>query len=66
MLDLIAMITLLVFMIISLLFIIIAYACCVCGNESKSDYERYLEDEEQMNYLRNSKNRKDIKNGKVK
>lgn len=58
MLDKIAMITFLVVYIISLFIALFTYLIIRGGNESKTDEERFYEDEEQMNYIRNYKKAK--------
>lgn len=52
MLDTISMITLLAIMIF---FAIIMILIIIGGNIEKTEYERYLEDKEQMEYLKNYK-----------
>lgn len=59
MLDLIAMVTLLILMIIGVIGTLLMYICVVCENESKTDFEREQEDEEQMKYLKDYKLKKD-------
>ena len=58
MLDIISMTTLLIVMLIfgSVLF----FTLCIIigGNANKSEYEKRMEDEEQMNYIKNYKNKK--------
>ena len=56
MLDKIAMITFLVVYIIFLIITIFMYLVMVGADKCKTEKERRLEDEEQMNYLRNYKN----------
>lgn len=56
MLDRIAMITFLVVYIIFLIITIFVYLVIVGADKCKTEEERRLEDEEQMNYLKNYKN----------
>ena len=58
MLDKIAMITFLVVYIIFLLITILMYLVIVGADKCKTDEERRLEDEEQMNYIRDYKKAK--------
>ena len=62
MLDKIAMITFLVVYIIFLIITIFMYLVMVGEDKCKTEEERRLEDEEQMNYLRNYKNGGKTKN----
>ncbi len=62
MLDKIAMITFLVVYIIFLIITIFMYLVIVGSAKCKTEEERRLEDEEQMNYLRNYKNGGKTKN----
>lgn len=62
MLDKIAMITFLVVYIIFLIITIFMYLVMVGADKCKTEKERRLEDEEQMNYLRNYKNGGKTKN----
>lgn len=56
--DKIAMITILIIYIIFALISLFTYLIIVGGNMNKTDEERRLEDEEQMNYLKEYKNRR--------
>ena len=56
MLDIISMTTLLIFMIIFGIILFFTICIMIGGNLNKSEYERRLEDEEQMKYLRDYKN----------
>ena len=56
MLNKIAMITFLVLYIIFIIITILMYLVIVGANICKTEEEKKLEDEEQMNYLRNHKN----------
>lgn len=58
MLDKIAMITLLVLYILMTLVALFTYLIVRGGSESKTKEERFYEDEEQMNCLKNYKNKK--------
>ena len=58
----IAMITFLVVYIIFLIITIFMYLVMVGADKCKTEEERRLEDEEQMNYLRNYKNGGKTKN----
>lgn len=58
----IAMITFLVVYIIFLIITIFMYLVIVGADKCKTEEERRLEDEEQMNYLRNYKNGGKTKN----
>lgn len=58
MLDKIAMITFLVVYIFGLFAALFTYLIIRGVNESKTDEERFYEDEEQMNYIRNYKKAK--------
>ena len=62
MLDKIAMITFLVVYIIFLIITIFMYLVMVGADKCKTEEERRLEDEEQINYLRNYKNGGKTKN----
>lgn len=62
MLDKIAIITFLVVYIILLIITIFMYLVIVGADKCKTEEERRLEDEEQMNYLRNYKNGGKTKN----
>ncbi len=62
MLDKIAIITFLVVYIILLIIAIFMYLVIVGADKCKTEEERRLEDEEQMNYLRNYKNGGKTKN----
>ena len=61
MLDIISMTTLLMITFILGLIIFLILCIIVGGNSNKTEYERKMEDEEQMKYLENYKN-KQIKN----
>ena len=56
MLDIISMTTLLIFMIVFGIILFFTICIMIGGNLNKSEYERRLEDEEQMKYLRDYKN----------
>ncbi len=58
MLDKIAMVTLLILYILMIFVSLFTYLIVRGGNECKTDEERFYEDEEQMNYLKNYKNKK--------
>ncbi len=58
MLDKIAMITLLVIYILMTFVALFTYLIIRGGNENKTEEERFYEDEGQMNYLKNYKNKK--------
>lgn len=58
MLDKIAMITLLILYILMTLIALFTYLIIKGGSENKTDEEKFYEDEEQMNYLKNYKNKK--------
>lgn len=58
MIDKIAMIALLILYILVGAISLFTYLIIRCENESKTDEERFLEDEEQMNYLKNYKKRR--------
>lgn len=58
MIDKIAMITMLILYIIVGLITLFTYLIIRGANENKTDYERRMEDEEQMKYLKEYKNRK--------
>lgn len=58
MLDKIAMVTLLILYILMIFVSLSIYLVIRGGNKSKTDEERFYEDEEQMNYLKNYKNKK--------
>lgn len=55
MLDKIAMITLLVLYILATFAALFIYLIIRGGNENKTEWEKQIEDEEQMNYLKNYK-----------
>ena len=61
MLDKLAMITFLILYIVFLVAVVLTYLLIVGSSRSKTDEERFYEDEEQMNYLKNYKNKKVIK-----
>lgn len=58
MLDIVSMTTLLIVMIIFGLVLFFTLCIIIGGNANKSEYEQRMEDEEQMNYIKNYKNRK--------
>lgn len=58
MLDIISMTTLLIVMIIFGLVLFFTLCIIIGGNANKSEYEQRMEDEEQMNYIKNYKNKK--------
>ena len=58
MLDIISMTTLLVIMIIFGLVLFFTLCIIIGGNANKSEYERRMEDEEQMEYLRQYREKK--------
>lgn len=58
MLDIISMTTLLIVMIIFGLVLFFTLCIIIGGNANKSEYEKRMEDEEQMNYIKNYKNKK--------
>ena len=58
MLDIISMTTLLIVMLIFGLIILFTLCIIIGGNANKSEYEKRMEDEEQMNYIKNYKNKK--------
>lgn len=58
MMDKLAMITLLILYILIGTVSLFTYLMIRCENENKTDEERFLEDEEQMNYLKNYKKRR--------
>ena len=58
MLDIISMTTLLIVMLVFGFVLFCTICSLIGGNANKSEYERRIEDEEQMNYLRNYKNKK--------
>lgn len=66
MIDKIAMITLLILYILATLTALFIYLIIRGGSESKSEKEEILENEEEMNYWRDYKNKKDKNNKKVK
>lgn len=55
MLDKIAMVTLLVLYILATFAALFIYLIIRGGNENKTEWEKQIEDEEQMNYLKNYK-----------
>lgn len=58
MLDIISMTTLIIVMILFGLILFFTICIMIGGNANKSEYERRIEDEEQMNYIKNYKNKK--------
>ncbi len=58
MLDIISMTTLLIIMLIFGLVLFFTLCIIIGGNANKSEYEKRMEDEEQMNYIKNYKNKK--------
>lgn len=58
MLDIISMTTLLIVMLVFGFVLFCTICILIGGKANKSEYERRIEDEEQMNYLRNYKNKK--------
>lgn len=58
MLDIISMTTLLIVMIIFGLVLFFTLCIIIGGNANKSEYEQRMEDEEQVNYIKNYKNKK--------
>lgn len=58
MLDIISMTTLLIIMLIFGLVLFFTLCIIIGGNANKSEYEQRMEDEEQMNYIKNYKNKK--------
>ena len=58
MLDIISMTTLLIVMLIFGLVLFFTLCIIIGGNANKSEYEKRMEDEEQMNYIKNYKNKK--------
>ena len=58
MLDIISMTTLLIIMLIFGLVLFFTLCIIIGGNANKSEYEKRMEDEEQMDYIKNYKNRK--------
>lgn len=58
MLDIISMTTLLIVMIIFGLVLFFTLCIIIGGNANQSEYEQRMEDEEQMNYIKNYKNKK--------
>lgn len=58
MLDIISMTTLLIVILIFGLIIFFVLCIIIGGNANKSEYERKIEDEEQMKYIRDYKNKK--------
>ena len=56
MLDKIAMITFLIIYIICIIITLFMYLVIVGANKSKTNEERFYEDEEQMKYLKDYKN----------
>ena len=58
MLDIISMTTLLIVMLIFGLVSFFTLCIIIGGNANKSEYEKRMEDEEQMNYIKNYKNKK--------
>ena len=57
MLDIISMTTLLIVMLIFGLVLFFTLCIIIGGNANKSEYEKRMEDEEQMNYIKNYKNK---------
>ena len=57
MLDIISMTTLLIIMLIFGLVLFFTLCIIIGGNANKSEYEKRMEDEEQMNYIKNYKNK---------
>lgn len=58
MLDIISMTTLLIIMLIFGLVLFFTLCIIIGGNANKSEYEQRMEDEEQMNYIKNYKNKR--------
>ena len=58
MLDIISLTTLLIVMLVFGFVLFCTICILIGGNANKSEYERRIEDEEQMNYLRNYKHKK--------
>lgn len=58
MLDIISMTILLIVMLIFGLVLFFTLCIIIGGNANKSEYEKRMEDEEQMNYIKNYKNKK--------
>lgn len=61
MLDIISMVTLIIVMLLVAILIVLII---IGANMSKTDYERQLEDEEQMRYLREYQENKNKKSSK--
>lgn len=62
MLDIISMTTLLIIMFIFGLVLFFTLCIIIGGNANKSEYEQRMEDEEQMEYIKNYKKKKNRQN----